>query len=308
MNIGMYHFEMWHRGKAAPNLELMKIYRYYYEKGDKVTLMRPGDDEGRFNKIYYFKEYPNTVIPKTLSVYGPNKSIFGYGFYRKTDILPPEIFKLAPLYYLYDAFTDKLSSSIPYPMLKNNSLIRVETNDFADYKPNAALFIADYNICDFGDKAVNFLEEYKNKSLHYLYQPHLSCAALPKFSRYSALLSPRIVDFEINVFIEECRDSNITFPIYQLSKETLENYRLRLLKMGLIYKSKDAKPITLLLEKPNDEFCLELINWIKKGGRISFINFTKEPEIQKQIENNGVEFRVLSKANPLTFNPQNLTC
>jgi hypothetical protein len=29
MTIGLYDIDMWHRGKSAPNLELMKVYNYY---------------------------------------------------------------------------------------------------------------------------------------------------------------------------------------------------------------------------------------------------------------------------------------
>ena len=73
--IGLYDIELWHRGKVMPNLELMKIYNYHYNKGDKVVMMRPNENEGRFNQIIYFKDNPNTQIPKTLHLSGPLKQI-----------------------------------------------------------------------------------------------------------------------------------------------------------------------------------------------------------------------------------------
>jgi len=56
--IGLYDIDMWHRGRSGPNLELMKTYNYYNNKGHKVIMMRPEEDEGRYNKIIYFKENP----------------------------------------------------------------------------------------------------------------------------------------------------------------------------------------------------------------------------------------------------------
>lgn len=57
--LGLYDIDLWHRGKSAPNLELMKLYNYHKKKGDIVLMMRPGEDEGRFNRIIYFKDKPN---------------------------------------------------------------------------------------------------------------------------------------------------------------------------------------------------------------------------------------------------------
>ena len=61
--IGLYDTDLFHYQKHHPNLELMKIYNYHNKKGDKVLMMRPGDEEGRF-------------------IYGKNKEIYGYGFVK----------------------------------------------------------------------------------------------------------------------------------------------------------------------------------------------------------------------------------
>lgn len=64
MTLGLYDIDLWHGRKSVINLELMKIYNYYKQKGHIVIMMRPDEDEGRFNKIIYFKDNPNTQIPR----------------------------------------------------------------------------------------------------------------------------------------------------------------------------------------------------------------------------------------------------
>lgn len=54
--IGLYHMDLWHSVKAVPNLELMKIYNYFIEKGDRVLMIGPQDELARFNYIYFFKD------------------------------------------------------------------------------------------------------------------------------------------------------------------------------------------------------------------------------------------------------------
>ena len=284
MNIGLYHLEMWGRGTAVPNLELMKIYNYYYSKNYKVTMVRPNDALGRFDKIFYFKDNPNTVISKSLNLTGSNKKLLGYGFYKKTEILKPEIFNLPPLYYIYDSFLDRLSYKERYESLKKNSYVRVETNDFVDLKPNTLIYVADYDFCA-QEKAEDFLDEYKNRSIFFFHQPKLSCAALPKFSKYSQTLRPRIIDLDEDVFIEECYDRNIIFPLNIFPKETIENYRLRLMKMGLIYKNKKtAPPRPRFYSSEVDDFADKIMNWIVTPEFISFSNFySNNSQIQNQI-------------------------
>jgi hypothetical protein len=66
MIIGLYDIDLWHRGRAVPNLELMQYYEYYHKRNDRVVLMKPTDEESQFAKIIYFKENPNVLLPKTL--------------------------------------------------------------------------------------------------------------------------------------------------------------------------------------------------------------------------------------------------
>lgn len=65
-------------------------------------MMEPKSEEGRFNKILYFKNNPSTIIPKDIYVNGENKIIYGYGFYKKINKLKNEILQCKPLYLPYD--------------------------------------------------------------------------------------------------------------------------------------------------------------------------------------------------------------
>lgn len=107
--IGLYSLDLWHRtNKAMPNLELMKIYNYHFTHNDIVMMMRPGEDEGRFSKIIYFKDNPNFSIPRNVSVSGPNKEICGYGFYKKFFPIDNIYANEPPSYYPYEPYTERL--------------------------------------------------------------------------------------------------------------------------------------------------------------------------------------------------------
>ena len=82
MIIGLYDIDFHHSSVHFPNLELMKIYNYHYQKGDKVIFMTPKTDKGRFNEIVYFKELVNTKIPKTIDIDMTKDHVYGYGFYK----------------------------------------------------------------------------------------------------------------------------------------------------------------------------------------------------------------------------------
>lgn len=165
--IGLYDIDLWHGNKKVPNLELMKTYNYLYEKGDKVIMMKPTDNTGRFNQIIYFKNSLKLKIPKSLEITGEKKSFYGYGFYGYVPPLNEEVWKTPPSYDPYDAYASKLSSN-NYNMLKRNSLIRFETKDFSDYKPDCSIiYFADNNPLNI-EGLNDFLQEHKNKNFCFL--------------------------------------------------------------------------------------------------------------------------------------------
>lgn len=82
MSIGLFDLDLWYyRGNKFPNLELMKIYNYYYKKNVPVLMMRPDSERTRFEKIIYFKEHSDDFVPARETLAGDNIVLFGNGFY-----------------------------------------------------------------------------------------------------------------------------------------------------------------------------------------------------------------------------------
>lgn len=310
MNIGIYHIELWHLGAAVPNLELMKIYNYYYQKGHKITMIKPKEDLGRYDQIFYFKDNPNTILPKTFQFRKDRRQLLGYGFYKKTNILKPEIFSLPPLYYIYDPFTNKLKWKNEYERMKKNSYIRVETNDFVDFKPNAnKIYIADNDFC-LQEKALDFLEEYKQYSYFFLRPLKLSTKQLDKFARYSNLLNRdlELTDFNGAAFLEYSNETRIAFPYHQFKKENDLNYTLRLVKMGLLQKYYGtAAPALASQTTSQKSINQKILKWIVDRNRLPMKEFYKDDkEVQDLVLVGDSELRLLLRANPLTLQPQHL--
>ena len=112
MHLGLYDIDLWHNGqKTYPNLELAKVANYHRQKGDMVTMLTPKTDEGRFDKIIYFKERASTIVPKTLILTGSKKDIYGQGFYQTFYPLDFVYYNVPPAYLIYEPFFDKLNTN-----------------------------------------------------------------------------------------------------------------------------------------------------------------------------------------------------
>ena len=201
MIIGLYDIDMWNTGKSMPNLELMKVYNYYYKKNHRVLMMKPKEDELKYAKIFYFKEKLNTQIPNSLVLNEDKKQIIGYGFYGKTPKLKPEIHSMQPSYDPYDIYSYKLKVPKGYDTLKKSSLIRVETEDFINFKNNInKVYVADSNFL-YSNGAEDFLKENKNNHSFLFYHNLIAKdeETYNTFIRYSILFDRRIlIDFDFN--------------------------------------------------------------------------------------------------------------
>jgi hypothetical protein len=145
-SIGIVDLDLWSNIKSFPNLELMKVYNYYYNKNNIVRMVRPTDPLTTFTHIYFFKENPNTSISKKINMRMDNKTLYGYGFYKKFFPLKNEISEVPPRYLPYDSFVERLANTKSYDTMKQSSYIRVENKDFTDYKPDRTnIYIADYD-------------------------------------------------------------------------------------------------------------------------------------------------------------------
>lgn len=299
--IGLYDIDMWHRGRSGPNLELMKTYNYYNNKGHKVIMMRPEEDEGRYNKIIYFKENPRIQLPKKLIVNGDKKEIYGFGFYNKFFPLNQKIISCPPDFSPYDLWSYKLYTfGMSYNNFKNCSLVRFENEDFCKYNKNVLpLIFVDYNFLDLPD-ADKCLQKYKNHRFYFYHTLWAKDeATYYKFEPYLSLINDYIIiDFKYSedFFFDNFKNEKIVFKFEKRENETILNYQLRNVKMGLIYKNSNIRfklPFHPIIYNDLDE---KIINWMKDKTNESF----EKMYGSKDIINLPSEMRLLLKQNPLT--------
>ena len=309
MIIGLYDIDLWHRGRAVPNLELMQYYAYYHKHNDRVILMKPTDEETQFSQIIYFKENPNVQLPKTLQVYGDNKTFTGYGFYKKNDVLPPEI-QVPPSYVPYDPWVNKLGiSSAEYEKMKNNSYIRIETENFVDYKEKAMhIYIADKDPLNMKG-ALEFIHDHKNKRFNFLHTPILNDEATAlNFMRYRALFNKNcVINFHCSEDFFCDYYETVIFKLDKFDKETEEEYQKRIAKMAIWYKGHDAA-LRFPYNVKYSPFTEKIIVWAKdNSAKGSFAEFYQSSKItQKELAALPSGLRLLLKQNPKTATRQNL--
>ena len=306
MTVGLYDLDLWHSRDSYPNLELMKIYNFLYNKNEKVVMMKPTDDEDRFTQIIYFKDSPSLLVPKNLNLYGERKKVYGYGFFRKTGKLIPEIAKLSPMYLPYDAWTDKLKNTIPYDKIKKSSIVRIETEDFADYRENSeGVSIVDRD-CLYLKNFEDFLKKYKKRNLmffHTLAAKDVDTAV--HFIPYAKFILGRniYIDFNYNEdFFFEYYNTPIRFNLKKKTEESLNNYYLRLIKMGLWYK-KNGEQLQYSFINKIDDFHDFILNWITNSKiQSSYQDFYQNNYAALNKMNNSItEIRLLLKQNPKTI-------
>lgn len=297
--LGLYDIDLWHRGKSAPNLELMKLYNYHKKKGDIVLMMRPGEDEGRFNRIIYFKDKPNIQIPRALIVNGEKKETYGYGFYNKYYPLSPEIMVTPPSYDLYDTLSYKLSiPNIKYDALKRDSLIRLESNDFTDFKPKRMnMIFVDHDFLYLPDAYDCLLENKNHRFLFYHTLWVKDEETFYKFERFISLINSYIIiDFRYSqdFFFNNFKNDSILFKFEKRENESVLNYQLRSVKMGLFYKGNGVRMKFPFKPPAQNELDKDIIEWLNSATTDAFADSHKIPK--------GIpsELRVLLKQNPKT--------
>lgn len=306
MILGLYDIDLWHSARKFPNLELMKIYNYHYKNGDKVIMMTPKMDEGRFDKIIYFKETPFKDLPKSLSVFGEKKSIFGYGFYKKSELLPKEIQETPPIFLPYDLYFDKLTNKNDYNTLRRSSLIRLRTNDLTGIQnDNKNYYIVDYDPVKC-ENLLDFIKEHPDKKISFFYSLKFTdINELNKYEPFAKQITNRFhiaFKFDLDFFKTHLSDKYL----YYGSKmdENDMSYWLRLIKCILIIKQQQKSISFLYLE--NDKFSNSLSKWLKHSKCISYYNYYKNTENENFINTMPQKIRILLKQNPQTFNSKNI--
>lgn len=306
--IGLYDIDFWHCQHKHPNLELMKTYKFYYDKGDKVEFIKPKQDIGRFNHVIYFKENFNIKIPDDICVTGEKKSFYGFGFYGYLTELKPEIFVVPPSYLIYEPFAYKFPNNI-YNSLKSNSYIRFENKDFSDLKAGGGtIYFADNNLFN-SDGIEDFLLENKNKNFYCFNTPNVNIQEKDIF-RFNELFKSNIIinNYSEDDFFNFIEEKNIIFNMEIIDGEDEYNYIIRLIKTILFLKKYNKKNFIKISPNKYDKLLRKWIAIQGKDSNLSCFNYYDgNKEVQNFINSQCTEIRLLLKQDPQKVTRENLS-
>lgn len=268
-------------------------------------MMKPDTDKNRFDQIFYFKDNFKLDVPRQLVLGGKNEQIMGYGFFKYTEKLIPEIASLPPLYYPYDPYSEKLKRIASYNNLKSSSLIRLETNDFTDFKedkPN--IYIADNEFAKV-PAALDFLKEYSNSHKFKFFYPMVATMEnFEDFYKYINLIDKAMFVKEYNedFFREHCTKKGVNFSYSPREDEDRNNHLKRMIKMTLYFKSHQIKPEIDYLAKL-DTLEYYIVKWALSKVYVSYVEHYKDnKKALDYLPKVETEIRLLLKSNPLTIN------
>ena len=301
-SIGLYHMDLWHSVLAVPNLELLKVYGYFKNKGDQVVMTKPTDELERFNYVYFFKDSTRPLGKEASNKLAiDNKKLIGYGFFGTVEKLKPEVFNQPLDYSCYDTVAYKLSVKSEYNNITKNSLVRIETEDFTDYKKDKSrIYLADNDLANV-PQATDFLQEYKQHRFTPLFTVKLNRSNVDEFLRYINLFTDDFMvdDFDADMFKEYYSTRRLVFSLAARSNETELHYMKRLMIMGLMYKNIKRTP-SQLFNVSQTNVARPIIQWVLKNTQQSFIDYYADnKDIQIKILNAPAELRSLYKTNPL---------
>lgn len=307
MNLGLYDIDLHHAPSSVPNLELMKIYNYYYKTNQPVTMMRPRDDFGRFDKIIFFKENPLTKIPNDLEISGNNRICYGTGFYGKIDKLPDKICAAAPSFLPYDIYSNKFKN---YEKIRKNSLLRLENNDRTGLIPDAKIiYIVDRNPA-YQENLIHFLKEERNEKIDFFHSLEIKDEpTYESLKKYAHRFCNRrfFINFNFSKdFFLNHLDKDFVYSGKIRQNESLNNFKIRLLSMILIKKKYQAAARINYIDQ-TDEILKRIIDWHSQKTNLSFSTFYKDDrKIQSEISKQISEVRSLLKQNPEKLNTEYL--
>lgn len=286
--IGVYDLD-WHYGfykKKIFNLDLMKVFNYYWKKGDIVNFISPQDsDLNRYSAIYYFKDNPNLKLPNKIKITS-NSYLRGYGFYNCYKSLRQDVLDTPPTFMPYEFL--ELPKTMEYlsNSIKKNSYIRLETEDYSFYKPDSKIiYIADYNAFRL-DNLSNLLND---KDIKYYFVWPIICDSEECYESYKELTKKSNRRLQINFtfdydFIINNKGYNNIYPIYQ-REETKEQDLFNIVNAAISYK-KEGLPLFLMTgDSDNRNFYNQLVVWARYTKPISFYDFCSADEKKIKIYN-----------------------
>lgn len=310
-SFGLYDCDFWHGTTTVPNLELMKAFNYYYSCGDIVVFLSPQDSLARFNKVIFFKEYPSTRIPAKINLSCENGERYGYGFYHKFESLT-EGQNSSPIYLPYEMKKDKIKNLRAFNKYKKGSLIRLENQDFSDFKKDSSsIYLVDFMANQMPAFEDFVLEHKKKYTIRFL--KALSITSMEDFEKffsiYQASGSLAYLNFCVtkDFFLKYYVDHFIVYPAPR--EECFEKDFYKMICM-ILYAKNDGKilsfkspAINSVTTKTNPILKLyeSVLSWALKGNE-SYFSFIKgDAELLKNF--NGIlankdELRLALKQKP----------
>lgn len=313
MAVALYDVELAHNIKGwCPNLELMKVFDYYYKRNEVVHVIIDTKNISHYRKIIVFKNSPTLKFPSEILA-NEKAEIYGYGFYWRFIPLDEKYQSSSPNFLAYFFFSERILNIKKYEKIMDNSIVRVENMDLTGFKPDRKMiYVADHNFIQLPN-AKEFLINYKQYKIDFL-EPLVVKNEQELFTFFPLIKQSTrriIIDFEWD---------DILFDLYKREK-VLFNLPQRFLNGKFIYL---CELIKLILKEKNDNSTIlfnylqleptqkkmpyfqilqEVLKWGSNKNQKSFLEFC--PEIERQhfkIFLNNDELRILSKTRP-----QNLT-
>lgn len=308
MIVGLYDVDLWHSPRRFPNLELMKTYSYYYKNNTQVIMMNPQTDEGRFNKIIYFKDKPFTDIPLELSLSGENKQRFGYGFYGEDSTLPPEIQQVEPTFLPYDSYSNRLLTK-DYEKLRRSSIIRLSTNDFTGMNDYRLCFVVDRNPAA-NPQIFQLFKDYPQKKFQFFESLKIySEEEIEPFKPYFKQLNSRLIlkyNYSPEFFAAYCDEyDKYIFDTSLRPEESNEHYLERIVKMTLLMKKKKLQT-SFSFAALHDEMSQAIRKWTLDLTQLSFQDFYAGQPEERYVFTAPASLRILLKKKPLSTRSQDI--
>lgn len=311
MSIALYDVDLAHNIMGwIPNLELMKVFEYYYSRNKIVKVITEQKNLKRFSKIIIFKNSPTLKFPQEVLAQ-EHSEIYGYGFYNRFIPLAEKYRDCKPNYFAYLFFEDRIKNKKKYNKIKNNNIVRVENRDLSGFnKDKKWIFVADHNFLEL-ENAYDFLLEFKKYKIDFL-EPLIakSKEQLIKFYPKCYNSSRRIIiDFDwddslFQLYYNEKVLFSFSPKIYNQSKKELIriiNLILWVKGCGETIKFDFLKINSKEKKMPYFNLLQEILKWGETKTQLPFVKFSpqKFDECLNFLLENS-EIRLSLKINPMS--------
>lgn len=288
--IGLYDIDFLHGGTFSLSVPLMKAYNRLYTEGHNVIMMKKNENTGRFNKICYFKESPELILPSSIHVDRNRSQFFGYGFLKESG-LSEETKQYAPVFTPYELYSQNIKNKDLFNSIKINSIVDWLEKDFTGYRKGTTMtYVNDRELMKQSDWEGVFTEFDNNIEFVKPIRPQSFEQAIDFLNLYTghkAILLP--AKYYGEQYLELINKGAISFTYKTEEELFLYSFAAKIIseKHPNFYKI----PLT--------EFERDLQKW-NAAGRISFKEWKgNDFDTSKYL---SFKYRILLKQNPKKMN------